>query len=482
MRACGSTCSCRPAPRWQSPCSFKPSSTTGMSEQPHAPGGTSCRRGTRTNVERTARLARPQDPDAFRGVLDDIRAETGYQLAAIALLHGDGTIVASSGQPSTVAAAQERSRVTSRDTALVSEWRAGREVVFVVLPCRCGLPRQAAERADGLPPAARLLVEVGLYRDSLSAPFARLRRDATISSSAALALLVSVLLIATGSGPYVRGKQLEVQMDLARQVQRDLLPAAEPRPGGLDISAECRPASHVGGDFYDIVTLPGDRMSFVLGDVSGHGVSSALLMALIHGAMSAPPWGASNEDPDCAAARLNALLLAKSSGERFASLFWCVYDPASRLLRYVNAGHLPAVWLHRASDGRWVADRLSEGGPVLGVLDGARYRTASVQTADGDLLVLFSDGITEATNDRDEPFGDDRLIAAIQRSRDLPARAISDAITSAVKVFGATRPTEDDQTLLIVRLQASAVRSPDERYAGSVAALTAATASPASAS
>ena len=94
-----------------------------------------------------ARLARPQVPDAFQAVLDDIRADRGDQLAAIALLRSDGTIVASSGQPSTVVAAQERGRVTGRDTALAREWRAGREVVFVVFPCRCGLPREQAERA-----------------------------------------------------------------------------------------------------------------------------------------------------------------------------------------------------------------------------------------------------------------------------------------------------------------------------------------------
>ena len=176
----------------------------------------------------------------------------------IALLHGNGTVVAPSGQPSTDVPPQQRGRVTGRDTALAREWRAGREVVFVVLPCRCGLPRQRAERAEG-PPSGRLLVEVGLYRDRLTAPFARLRRHATISSSAALALLVSVLLIAAGSGSYVRGKQLEVEMDLARQVQRDLLPAAGLRSAGSDVAAECRPASQVGGDFYDIVTLPGDR-------------------------------------------------------------------------------------------------------------------------------------------------------------------------------------------------------------------------------
>ncbi|HUL74702.1 MAG TPA: PP2C family protein-serine/threonine phosphatase [Vicinamibacterales bacterium] len=192
-------------------------------------------------------------------------------------------------------------------------------------------------------------------------------------------------------------------------------------------------------------------MSFAVGDVSGHGVSAALLMGVVHGAMSAPPWGAS-EDPDRAAVRLNELLLAKSSGQRFASLFWCAYDPASQVLQYLNAGHLPALRLWRETDGTWHDDRLSEGGPVLGVLPAAVYRTTSVQASEGDVLVLFSDGITEAPNRHEEPFGEDRLNAVAQQARELPARAICDAILAAVRAFTGGAPAPDDQTLLVVRL------------------------------
>jgi sigma-B regulation protein RsbU (phosphoserine phosphatase) len=193
-------------------------------------------------------------------------------------------------------------------------------------------------------------------------------------------------------------------------------------------------------------------VSFILGDVSGHGIAAGLLMGLIHGAMSNSPWGAS-EDPDRAALCLNELLLAKSSGQRFATLFWCAYDPASSVLRYLNAGHLPALWLHKDQDGTWHPNRLTEGGPVLGILAEARYRTGSVSANEGDLLVLFSDGITEAPNRRDEQFGEARLIAVAEQTRDQPAQAVCDAILAAVETFVAGRPNPDDQTLMVVRLR-----------------------------
>lgn len=135
--------------------------------------------------------------------------------------------------------------------------------------------------------------------------------------------------------------------------------------------------------------------------------------------MSNPPWGATENPPDRAAARLNDLLRTRSSGERFASLFWCSYDPASRVLQYVNAGHLPALWLGREPDGSWHLDRLADGGPVLGLLAAAAYRPASLSANEGDLLVLFSDGITEAPNILQEEFGDARLIEVVQHNRDL---------------------------------------------------------------
>ena len=404
------------------------------------------------NVERSARLSRPQDVAALQAILDDLRADTSDQVVALSLLQGDGTLVATSGQPGPRLGPDDRRRfLRDRDAPFTGDWHDGREVLVGVFPCRCALPRDlpAGGEAAG---TGRLLLEVALYRDSLSAPFARLIRNSAISASAALALLVSVSLIAVRFRPYVRGKQLEAQADLARQVQRDLLPGPEAWPASLDVAADCLPASQVGGDFYDVVRLPGGRVAFALGDVSGHGISAALLMGLIHGAMNSPPWGVSQEDPHDAAAGLNDLLLTKSSGERFASLFWCSYDPASRTLRYINAGHLPPLWIRAQPGGPVRVDRLAEGGPLLGVLSTAAYRTVPIEAQAGDVLVLFSDGIVEAMNSRGEPFGEERLIVTASAHQEQPARAICDEILAAVRAFLGNAPAQDDQTLLVVRL------------------------------
>jgi sigma-B regulation protein RsbU (phosphoserine phosphatase) len=201
-----------------------------------------------------------------------------------------------------------------------------------------------------------------------------------------------------------------------------------------------------------MVSLPGGRVSFVVGDVSGHGIAAALLMGLIHGAMSTPSWGTPDHDPEVAAAQLNDLLLTKSSAGRFASMFWCAYDPASGVLRYINAGHLPGLLMRKTTDGTWSIDRLTEGGPVLGVLGDITYRTASVEAHEHDLLALFSDGISEATNDRDDYFGEEGVTMVLQHCRGLSAAATCAAILSAVRSFTGGRPPQDDQTLLIVRL------------------------------
>lgn len=404
------------------------------------------------NVERAARLSRPQNAEAYQAILDDLRAELGEQVAALTLLHANGSIVATTGQMVPTLGPDERRRlVADREAPLVRTGRDGRDLLVGVFPCRCALPREAATTPEQTG-TGRLLLEVVLYRDSLSAPFTRLRRNAAVSAGAALALLVSVALIAGRFQRYVRGKQLEAQAELARQVQRDLLPDEAAWPSGVDVGAVCRPAWQVGGDFYDLVTLPDGRVTFAIGDVSGHGISAALLMGLIHGAMSSPPWGVTQEDPARAAERLNELLITKSSGDRFASLFWCSYDPASFTVHYVNAGHLPAVWLHARPDGSPAVDRLADGGPVLGVLTTATYHTASITARPGDLLVLFSDGIIEAPNRSGEPFGEERLIAATEAHRARPAREICEGILTAVATFTGKVAVQDDQTLLIVRL------------------------------
>jgi len=336
----------------------------------------------------------------------------------------------------------------------------GQDILVGLFPCRCGVVPEAGRQGAGRGGQSFASVELALYRNGLSAPFARLRRDSVISIAAALTLLVSLLFIARRFGAYVRGKQLEAQMIVAREVQRDLLPSAGSPPSGVDVAADCLPTSRVGGDFFDIVTLPGGRYAFLVGDVSGHGISAALLMGLIHGAMSAPPWGVA-EDEASRAALLNHLLVTKSSEERFASLFWCAFDPASGSLRYINAGHPPPLYIRRDPGVLPAMDRLTKGGPVLGVLEAAQYWVETIQASAGDVLVLFSDGLVEASNEKGEFFGEDRLIAAAKSSAHLPASAAVDAILSAVRTFANGRPNDDDQTVLVVRLPPPGLRPDD---------------------
>ena len=385
------------------------------------------------NVERAVRLTRPQDEAAFAGLIEEVRADHPDTVAWIA-------------QPQDSRSVVDR-RMEQTQAA------DGRAILRGVFQCRCGM-RGTQETSRERPTPTSL--EVALYRDGLSAPFARLRRDAVVSTAAAVTLLLSLLLIARRFRGYVRGKQLEAQMELARDVQRNLLPSGG-TPAGLDVAAECVPTARVGGDFYDIVSLPHGRFAFLVGDVSGHGVSAGLLTGLIHGAMSGPPWGVSDDESDRAAA-LNHLLVTKSSDERFASLFWCAFDPGSATLRYINAGHPPPIWLRNAASGAITVDRLTEGGPVLGLLPAARYQVESIQARTGDLLVLFSDGLVDLTNDAGEFFGEHRLMSAISEVASQPARVIVDAILSAARLFAAGRPNDDDETLLVVRLPAAAAR------------------------
>ncbi len=398
------------------------------------------------DVERGVRLARPQQVADVQTVLGEIRNDHVDQIADVALVRSDGLIARSSAAPASDATVA--TTADARTGVLTEERRDGRAVFAGTFNCRCNLPRQLdAGSAAPTRDAGRVQIRIALYEDSLSAPFARVRRNAIISASAALALIVAIGIIAARAGAYVRGRQLEAEARLARQVQFEILPAPETLPP-LDIGVDCLPASQVGGDFYDVEELPEGRVSLVVGDVSGHGMAAALLMALAHGAMSNPPWG-TTEPAEHSAVRLNGLLLEKSSGARFASLFWCAFDPGTRTLTYLNAGHPPGM-LVRAKSGEII--RLPATGPVIGLLANAAFTTDTVTIEAGDLLVVVSDGILEAPGQRGDLFGDDRLLTTIEQARDLPAPAIKDAILRAVSEYSGRESFPDDRTVLVVRL------------------------------
>lgn len=305
-------------------------------------------------------------------------------------------------------------------------------------------------------------VEIAIFTDSVSGSFAGLRRNLIIGVSASLTLIAALVLLAVRFPNYLRGLQIERELDLARRVQADLLPSAETISPYVDFSAQCISAWQVGGDFCDVFHVSEDRTALVLGDVSGKGISAALLMALIHGAIHSVAWTRSTQDHVNASRQLNALLCKKTAAERFTSLFWGCFDPQRSAIQYINAGHLPPL-LVRKANGALEVQKLETGGPVMGLLPGVTFQQGEHYIAPGDLLVAFSDGVVEAANEAGEEFGEQRVVDIIQESWEAPATTIRNVIYDRVREFTSGAPVSDDQTIIVVRFKHHAVELPEPR-------------------
>jgi sigma-B regulation protein RsbU (phosphoserine phosphatase) len=267
--------------------------------------------------------------------------------------------------------------------------------------------------------------------------------------------MASLALIAFRLPHHLRGQQIEAQLESARRVQTDLLAPPYTVSPQVDFALECIPAGEVGGDFCDVFNADNGRIALVLGDVSGKGISAALLMGLIHGAIHSVSWTESAAAHENATRHLNELLCKKTARERFSSLFWAYFDPRESMLHYVNAGHLPPLFIRRRSGATADFDvrRLDAGGTVLGLLPGVAFEQGHVSIQEGDLLVVFSDGFSEAINTREEEFGENRMIAAIRECWDKSAEEIRDTAIARVQAFLENAPPNDDQTLIVARFQ-----------------------------
>ncbi len=296
--------------------------------------------------------------------------------------------------------------------------------------------------------------EIALYLDSASATFGDLLTSLIINCTAAVGLVASMVLLWFRFPGYVKGKHLEQQTELARQVQMDLMPPSNSIVEKLDFAAECVPAWQVGGDFYDVFANSEGRIAVCLGDVSGKGLPASVVVGLLLGAVRASDWMKGGAELEAASRRLNELLRTRTSTERFASLFWCFYEPDTKMLRYINAGHLPPMIAKRNANGELLIERLEEGGPVLGVIPAADYHEGEIALAPGDLIVMYSDGVVEATDKTDDQFGEDRLMAIIRENSQKPAAEIRDEILRRVHDFLKEEPAQDDLTLVVARIRA----------------------------
>lgn len=243
---------------------------------------------------------------------------------------------------------------------------------------------------------------------------------------------------------------LDKELRTARAIQERFLPLHPPRLAGLDVAGINVPSEHVSGDYYDFLPMTNNRLGIAVADVSGHGVPAALLMSVIRAGLHA--HAESLIAPGAHLAILNELLHDSTDDERYATMFLAVLDVERRALRYANGGHNPPVLL-RAGE----VMHLTEGGMALGMIPGMKYEEGTAALQAGDLLALYTDGVTEsrrpspAPGELGEEYGEERLIAALRRHAALPAREIVGELLEELRRFCAGDRPEDDVTLVLFK-------------------------------
>jgi len=297
----------------------------------------------------------------------------------------------------------------------------------------------------------KLLGIISLGQKRSEAPYSN--GDVRVLKSVALqtALALSNAELTSAIGIEIgRREKLNREIEIAREVQERLFPQRLPEIAGLDYFGRCRTALGVGGDYYDFLALPEGKLGVALGDVSGKGIAAALTMASLQASLRADAMRAGNDIAGLIT-RVNAMLYDASTEDRYATLFYAQYDPATRRLSYVNAGHCPPILL-RSTANHAAVERLDQaGGTVVGLLPECAYEQAEVSLCPGDLLVIYTDGFSEAMNPNLEEWGEERLIHAIASCAGLPAKDAISKIMQAADAFASGAPQSDDMTLVILR-------------------------------
>lgn len=243
----------------------------------------------------------------------------------------------------------------------------------------------------------------------------------------------------------IEKKRLEGQLEVARQVQLELLPAHDPELEGFDICAWNFSTEEVSGDYYDWVSIYEDQIGIVIADVSGKGVPAALLMAFLRASLRAAIH--IGYAPHISMAKVNYLLWESIERNQFVTAFYGVLDASNKTLAYTNAGHNPPLLMDADGTARF----MERGGLPLGMFKATRYYEYYQPIEPGQLLVLYTDGVTEATGTKGEEYGRERLEAAVRAGRHLSARDLITAIQQDVLAWTDGRGATDDMTFFIVK-------------------------------
>jgi len=292
-----------------------------------------------------------------------------------------------------------------------------------------------------LTPARRVMFALSLLMLLISGHFQVGRLDLSLDLTAEAYWLLLVVLMLELKDKLLARDEIEI----ARQVQLALLPSRHPRPDGWSLWNYTRPANDVGGDLVDYLDLGSGKIGVALGDVAGKGLGAALLMAKLQATLRSLA-------PECRTlsdlgGRLNAILCRDGLENRFATLFYLEISPGSPRMRYLNAGHNPPFVLRKKT-----TESLQASAIPLGMMAGTVYTEGELTLDPGDLLVVYSDGLTEARNTQDEEFGADRLQELLPRLRGLSAEESVRVVIDEVTAFlGRERPHDDLSLVVLAR-------------------------------
>lgn len=325
-----------------------------------------------------------------------------------------------------------RESLLIHDVASDEGLRASETLIMQRVRTLLAAPLQTDEKVIGI-----------VYLDSIAG------RPFTAEDLTLLTVLANIAAIRIEHARLIELEQTErvIQAELrqAAEIQRGLLPKSDPTVEGFDIAGHSEPCRTVNGDYFDYLPMSGGRCALVVGDVAGKGISAALLAAAIQARLHTI---SEEEMPvEQIVTRLNKGMNRNMPGGRFVTLVMAVLDGQSGALRYTNAGHNRPLLVRTQG----TAEELSEGGLLLGIMAGAEYEGADVTMEAGDVLVFFSDGVTEAANAADEEFGDARVVEVVCANRERPAAEIGSAIREAVTRHLEGQPALDDVTVVVVK-------------------------------
>jgi serine phosphatase RsbU (regulator of sigma subunit)/uncharacterized glyoxalase superfamily protein PhnB len=239
------------------------------------------------------------------------------------------------------------------------------------------------------------------------------------------------------------------ELEIAKQVQARLFPQIQPQLKTVEYAGVCLQARQVGGDYFDFLRLGPRRLGLIIGDVSGKGIAAALLMANLQATLRSQTALACDQ-PEALLRTVNRVFYDNTGDNAFASLLFADYDEAARRMRYVNCGHLSGLLLRRDGNVEW----LESTSTLLGLFRDWNCSMREQELSPGDVLALYTDGITEASNGRDEEFGEGRLVESLRQHRELPCQALLTAIVDDVRGFS-PEEQHDDITAIVAKFRAA---------------------------